>query len=179
MNRDNIIAILGILKTAYPRFYANMSKSQAEEAIALWQEMFSDTDIRILTIAVKRLITHLEFPPTIADVKKEIFKITAQKKSDINYWQDAFEMMSNANYMTQEEFEKYPEICKRFFGSLTNLKPYGMIDKDYVINNIQSRFLKFAENYQKEEQENLLLPQEYKKLVDNVVNNLKVKSLEG
>lgn len=103
MSRDNIIAILGILKTAYPRFYANMTKSEAEETIALWQEMFSDTDIRILTIAVKRLIAHFEFPPTIADVKKEVIKITTKQESNIDYWQEAFKMMSNANYMQKEE----------------------------------------------------------------------------
>ena len=156
MNRDNIIAILGILKTAYPRFYANMTKNEAEETIALWQEMFSDTDIRILTIAVKRLITHLEFPPTIADVKKEIVKITSDNTNIMDYWQDAFKMMCNANYMTSEEFELYPEICKKFFGSVGNLKMYGSMERDYVVNNVQPRFLKYAGNYKKEEKENAL-----------------------
>lgn len=177
MSRDNIIAILGILKTAYPRFYSNMTKSQAEETIALWQEMFNDTDIRILTIAVKRLITHLEFPPTVADVKKEILKITTENKSEIDYWQDAFKMMSNANYMTQEEFDTYPDICKRFFGSVGNLRPYGAMEKDYVINNIQPRFIKFAESYKKEEKENMLLPSDYKKMIQSLASNFELKSL--
>ena len=179
MSRDNIIAILGIIKTAYPRFYANMTKSQAEETIALWQEMFKDTDIRILTIAVKRLITHLEFPPTIADVKKEILKITSNGKTEIDYWQETLKMMSDANYMKQEEFDTYPDICKRFFGNkLSNLRPYGTMEINYVINNIQPRFIKFAENYQKEEKENMLLPDDYKKMIQGLSSKFELKSLE-
>jgi hypothetical protein len=179
VNRDNIIAILGILKTAYPRFYANMKKNEAEETIALWQEMFSDTDIRILTIAVKRLITHLEFPPTIADVKKEIVKITSDNTNIMDYWQEAFEMICNASYMSLEEFEKYSSICKRFFGSVSNLRPYGAMERDYVLNNIQPRFLKYAETYKKEEKENLMLPAEYRGMINKLSNKFELKTIGG
>ena len=179
MSRDNIIAILGILKTAYPRFYANMTKSEAEETIALWQEMFKDTDIRVLTIAVKRLITHLEFPPTIADVKKEIVKITTKQESNIDYWQEAFKMMSNANYMQKEEFDTYSDVCKKFFGNVDNLRSYGTMDRKEVINNIQPRFLKYVENYQKEAKENMMLPNDYKKMVQKLVSKFEIKKIGG
>lgn len=179
MSRDNIIAILGILKTAYPRFYANMKKTEAEETISLWQEMFSDTDIRMLTIAVKRLITHFEFPPTIADVKKEILKITTKQESNIDYWQEVLKMMSNALYMKKEEFDNYSDICKRFFGNVDNLRSYGVMEKQEVINNIQPRFLKYAENYQKQEKENMMLPSNYKDMVQKLANNFDVKRIGG
>jgi len=179
VSRDNIIAILGILRTAYPRFYANMKKTEAEETISLWQEMFSDTDIRILTIAVKRLITHFEFPPTIADVKKEILKITTKQESNIDYWQEVLKMMSNAHYMKKEEFDTYSDICKRFFGNVDNLRSYGVMEKQEVINNIQPRFLKYAENYQKQEKENMMLPSNYKDMVQKLANNFDVKKLGG
>lgn len=179
MSRDNIIAILGILKTAYPRFYANMTKSEAEETIALWQEMFNDTDIRVLTIAVKRLITHFEFPPTIADVKKEILKITTKQESNIDYWQEVLKMMSNALYMKKEEFDNYSDICKRFFGNVDNLRSYGVMEKQEVINNIQPRFLKYAESYQKQEKENMMLPSNYKEMVQKLANNFDVKRIGG
>lgn len=177
MNRENIIAILGILKTAYPRFYVNMTKTEANETIALWQEMFNDTDIRILTIAVKGLISHFEFPPTIADVKKEIYKLTNNEKNTTDYWQIAYKMMSNGNYMTVEEFSTYPDICKRFFGSVSNLRSYSAMEKEQVLNNIQPRFLKYAENYKKEEKENAILPQNYKKMINELVSSMDMKYL--
>lgn len=179
MTRDNVIAILGILKTAYPRFYVNMKKTEAEETISLWQEMFSDTDIRILTIAVKRLITHFEFPPTIADVKKEILKITTKQENNIDYWQEVLKMMSNSLYMKKEEFDTYSDICKRFFGNVDNLRSYGEMEKQEVINNIQPRFLKYAENYQKEKKENMLLPNDYKDMVKKLCSNFDINQIEG
>ena len=179
MTRDNVIAILGILKTAYPKFYKEMKKNEAEETISLWQEMFSDTDIRILTIAVKRLITHFEFPPTIADVKKEILKITTKQENNIDYWQEVLKMMSNALYMKKEEFDNYSDICKRFFGNVDNLRSYGEMEKQEVINNIQPRFLKYAENYQKEKKENMLLPNDYKDMVKKLCSNFDINQIEG
>lgn len=179
MTRDNVIAILGILKTAYPKFYKEMKKTEAEETISLWQEMFSDTDIRILTIAVKRLITHFEFPPTIADVKKEILKITTKQENNIDYWQEVLKMMSNSLYMKKEEFDNYSDICKRFFGDVDNLRSYGVMEKQEVINNIQPRFLKYAENYQKEKKENMLLPNDYKDMVKKLCGNFDINQIEG
>ena len=179
MKKENIIAILGILKTAYPRFYANMTKNEAEETIALWYEMFKSEDIRILTLAVKRLITHLEFPPTIADIKKEIVKMTSKDESVMDYWQYVVKMMGKANYMQADEFEQYPEICKRFFGSVGNLRPYGMMEQEYTINNIQSRFIKFAENYQKEQNERKMLPPEFNSMVDKLINDMETKQIGG
>lgn len=179
MTRDNVIAILGILKTAYPKFYKEMKKTEAEETISLWQEMFSDTDIRILTIAVKRLITHFEFPPTIADVKKEILKITTKQENNIDYWQEVLKMMSNSLYMKKEEFDNYSDICKRFFGNVDNLRSYGEMEKQEVINNIQPRFLKYAENYQKEKKENMLLPNDYKDMVKKLCSNFDINQIEG
>lgn len=179
MTRDNVIAILGILKTAYPKFYKEMKKTEAEETISLWQEMFSDTDIRILTIAVKRLITHFEFPPTIADVKKEILKITTKQENNIDYWQEVLKMMSNSLYMKKEEFDTYSDICKRFFGDVDNLRSYGVMEKQEVINNIQPRFLKYAENYQKEKKENMLLPNDYKDMVKKLCSNFDINQIEG
>ena len=179
MTRDNVIAILGILKTAYPKFYKEMKKTEAEETISLWQEMFSDTDIRILTIAVKRLITHFEFPPTIADVKKEILKITTKQENNIDYWQEVLKMMSNSLYMKKEEFDNYSDICKRFFGNVDNLRSYGEMEKQEVINNIQPRFLKYAENYQKEKNENMRLPNDYKDMVKKLCSNFDINQIEG
>ena len=79
--------------------------------------------------------------------------------------------------MKQEEFDTYPDICKRFFGNkLSNLRPYGTMEINYVINNIQPRFIKFAENYQKEEKENMLLPDDYKKMIQGLSNKFELKS---
>ena len=56
MTREEIIVILKVLKTAYPKFYTDMSKEEMLSTIDLWSEMFSHEDPRLVTLAVKNLI---------------------------------------------------------------------------------------------------------------------------
>ena len=75
MNRKETSAILSILRTAYPRFYAGMSREEIENAINLWQMMF-DEPSDVVALAVKEYINKDEngFPPCIGQIKKEIKK---------------------------------------------------------------------------------------------------------
>ena len=81
--------------------------------------------------------------------------------------------------MQKEEFDKYSDVCKKFFGNVDNLRSYGIMDRKEVINNIQPRFLKYAENYQKQEKENMALPETYKKMVQKLVSKFEVKKIGG
>lgn len=49
-------------------------------AVDLWTEMFSDEQTADVVRAVKELISELEFPPTIADVKKKIKVYVDERK---------------------------------------------------------------------------------------------------
>ena len=75
MQREIIIGIMGTLKTAYPRFYANMTRKEAEEAILLWQNRFEDTNPSLLKIAVESLIDTLEFRLPLSEMNKENVKL--------------------------------------------------------------------------------------------------------
>ena len=44
MQRNEIIIVLKKLKIAYPRFYADMSKEDAQNTIVLWEDMFKEED---------------------------------------------------------------------------------------------------------------------------------------
>lgn len=80
MNKEEIIAIFKILKVAYPRFYIDISKEDMIKTINLWLEMFQNNNKQDITKAIKELICELEFPPTIADVKKKINKYESERK---------------------------------------------------------------------------------------------------
>ena len=86
MSREEIIEILGILKVAYPRFYANMTKDEAEKTISLWGEMFKNDSPELVAIAVKKLITELQFPPTIADIKNTMYKLVDRTEDNTELW---------------------------------------------------------------------------------------------
>lgn len=80
MNKEEVIAILKVLKVAYPKFYNNISKEDMLKTIELWLEMFKNDNKQDITRAVKELMCELEFPPTIADIKKKINKYSDDRK---------------------------------------------------------------------------------------------------
>ena len=52
MTRDDVIKALALVKAAYPAFYAKMTARDAENAIALWVDMFSADDPRVIALAL-------------------------------------------------------------------------------------------------------------------------------
>lgn len=80
MNKEEVIAILKVLKVAYPKFYNNISKEDMLKTIDLWLEMFKNDNKQDITRAVKELMCELEFPPAIADIKKKINKYSDDRK---------------------------------------------------------------------------------------------------
>ena len=60
MTRQEALAVLAILKTAYPTFYKNYSKEDINAAVDLWTTMFADDPAHIVTEAVKSLMCTLK-----------------------------------------------------------------------------------------------------------------------
>lgn len=85
MTREDTIKVLSILKTAYPRFYANMSKTEAENVINLWSVMFSADNVEAVELALYKLISICQFPPSVAEMRK------ALAETQTGYIQDAGE----------------------------------------------------------------------------------------
>lgn len=96
MERTDILKILGIIKNAYPRFYQGITMSDAKDTADLWAEMFKDDNSQDIIRAIKELICELEFPPTIADVKKRIKQYVDDRR-----WQE---------YIIKKQLEEEKEI---------------------------------------------------------------------
>ncbi len=72
MTRQETIAILSMLKAAYPAGYKGMTKDDANGAVSTWQEQFASMPFYIVRLAVSRLIAKCKFPPAISEVRREI-----------------------------------------------------------------------------------------------------------
>jgi hypothetical protein len=160
MNREQIIAIFRVLKTAYPRFYADMTKKEAEDTINLWTEMFKHDNPVIVTAAVKNLITTFKFPPTIADVKEAIYKTTSDNKTASDYWNELDYAARNCLYREAEVFESLSEPVKKFLGNPAQLRELAMMDANTFSSVTKGQFLKQIEVIkQREKEDNLMLPE--------------------
>ena len=96
MSKAGIYILLGLLKEAYPRFYADKPDDEMEAAAAIWREMLSDTDDETAMIALKRLIATCKFPPTIAEMRESV--------SAVKYpaFMDASEAWGEVNFAIRE-----------------------------------------------------------------------------
>ena len=67
MTRSETLAIMSILKAAYPGYYRDMKRQDAEAVVNLWAEMLADYPANLVAAAVKSHIAsdRKGFPPHI------------------------------------------------------------------------------------------------------------------
>lgn len=164
MTREEVVMVLGILKTAYPNFYRNMTKEEGYGTIELWSDMFKGDDTRLVTVAVKELINSFKYPPTIADIKEQMMKLTTKKTDLTEEWNALQRAIGNSLYNSEESFNKLPDIAKRFAGSPSQLREMATMDSDVVHSVVKGQFFKQAEILQKRDEEEKRMLPETKKL---------------
>ena len=160
MNREEVIKVLAYLKVAYPNFYKDMKREKAEETINLYQEMFTDSDFKIVAVIVKEWIQTEKFPPTIADIKQKIYSLTTQEKLPTDLWASLKKAISNSAYNSVEEFDKLPAECKMFIKNPSQLKELSQNDSEINNTVVKGQFLKQIEVIQKRiKEEKQMLPE--------------------
>lgn len=177
MNRDEIVAILGTLKTAYPKFYAEMSKEEMYNTIDLWTEMFAHENLAIVVGAVKNLINTFKWPPTIADIKEEMHKLTNEREeSPIEMWNLIIRAIRKSTYYADTEFEKLPLIAQKFVGSPRQLREWA-VSEEFNEGVEKSLFLKQYEVIVKRDKEEKMMLPEVRDLVKQLTLGDEIKQI--
>lgn len=177
MIKNDVVKIFIVLRTAYPNFYKDMKKEDLEATIDLWTEMFAHENPVLVTAAVKNLINTFKWPPTIADVKDEMYKLTTtESESPMDLWNLIKKAIRNSGYNSYEEFQKLPESAKKFVGSPNQLKEWAL-DIDYNDSVVKGQFLKQIEIIQKREKDSKLMLPEVKDIVQQLSSNMDATKL--
>lgn len=171
MDREQAIVVLKLLKTAYPRFYADITKEDAENMVNLWIDMFKQDDPSLVILAVKELINTLKFPPAIADVKEKMYAITTKTESPAELWGALAKAVRNGLYGYREEFEKLPDVVKTFVREPAQLREMAQMDSDTFHTVTKGQFLKQIEVIQKRQKEDKMMLPEVKNLMLQLTSN--------
>ncbi len=146
MDRTDVIATLKILKVAYPGFYSKMGKTDAEDTVSVWCDMFREEDVNVVKIALYKTIEeHTGFPPTIADIKtqiREMRRAATGEKTDEELWSRLKAAVSNGYYGAKEEFAKLPPELQRYLGTPNTLRELSQVDTDTFNTVTHGQFLK-------------------------------------
>ena len=177
MNYEETLAIMGVLKAAYPQYYRDMKRSDAESVVSLWTEMFKDEPANVVAVAVKAYIASdtKGFPPHIGAIKDAIAKIKAPKSMTE---QEAWLLVKNATrnglYGSAEEFEKLPPICQKLVGSPSQLREWATMDSDTLNSVVASNFQRSYKVMEKRDKERLAIPSDVRDIMEQLSGGFKM-----
>jgi hypothetical protein len=106
MTRTETVALLGLLKTAFPRFYSDVGdeSNALQETVEMWHLMLSDTTFDIAQVALYKLIATCKFPPSIAEMRECIAAVNHPEIPDPGEaWMEVITAIRYHGYMRQDE----------------------------------------------------------------------------
>ena len=175
MNKQETIQVITLLAGNYNSI-AEKDKTQKQLMVNTWLECLGDLDYSLVMQAVKKTIIESPFPPTVHDIRKNAIEIAnpGSNRTAIEAWNEAYGMICNGLYMTDEEFATHSSDVKKFFGSVRQVKELAMTDADVVNSVTKGQFLKQYDVIQEREHEDKLLPDSMKTLIGSFVNKLQI-----
>lgn len=181
MTRKEIIKILTLLSQTYDKFEKRVDTDEkVENMIMLWTECLGDLDYNLVLQAVKKTIIESPYIPTIHEIRKNAIEMAKPNtsKTAIEAWNEAYSMICNGLYMTEEQFEMASPEVKKFFGNVRQVKELSQTDSDTVNTVTKGQFLKQYETIVNREKENKLLPEQMKKIINQFTEKMETKLLE-
>lgn len=178
MNKQETTQIITLLAGNYNKI-SEKTKEQKQMMLNTWYECLNDLDYNLVLQAVKKTIIESEYPPTIHEIRKnaiEIIKPTTNKTS-IEAWNEAYSMICNGLYMTEEQFEMASPEVKKFFGNVRQIKELAQTDLDIVNTVTKGQFLKQYEIIIERQKQDKLLPEKMQNLIKGLTSKIEIKQI--
>jgi hypothetical protein len=106
MDRQGALKMLSIIKAAYPLFYRNISRADAENAVLLWQEVFKDVDEREAAVGLKCYLGEDKaYPPAPGEVMERVRRL--HRYMNVPYGISLKEWMGEGYYAIPKEIRNY------------------------------------------------------------------------
>ena len=175
MNQTETLKIMAVLRGAYPAFYRDMSRKEAESVVALWVEMFAEDDVAIVAAAVKALIATDDkgFPPHIGAVKAKVRQITQPSgMTPQEAWNLVAKAIRNSAYESREEYDKLPKEIQRLVGSPNQLRDWALMDSETVHSVVASNFQRSFTARQKADNDFKALPRDVQAMIGTVAERM-------
>ena len=180
MTYDETLTIMSVLKAAYPNYYKDMRRSDADAIVALWVEMFKDDPVEIVAVAVKAHIATDKkgFPPHIGAIKEAIVKLnTSDEMTELEAWALVNKATKNSTWNAKEEFDKLPPVIQRLVGSPQQLRDWAAMPADTINSVVASNFQRSYKARAANEREFLALPSDVKETMMALAAGMQMPAL--
>ena len=168
MTREETIKILSVLRGAYPAFYRDITKQEAESTIALWESMFEEEPYELVGAAVKAFISGdgKGFPPAIGQIKERIRQITQPNEmTEQEAWAIVSKAIQKSTYGSVEEFAKLPPEIQAVVHDPGQLRQWAIGSAADLETVIASNFMSSFRAKQKAIKEYRALPTSVKQMM--------------
>ena len=165
MTRDETLAVMSILKAAYPQYYRGMKAKDANEAVDLWHTMLADQPAELVAAAVKSFIATdaKGFPPTIGQLNHEMAALVSPKTmTAMEAWALVKQAVANSEYDAEREFRRLPLDVRRMVGHPTMLREWRMLDKRELNTVVASNFMRSWREWYEIRRREQVIPSEVK-----------------
>lgn len=178
MNKAETIQVITLLAGNYDSI-AKKDSMQKQLMVNTWLECLGDLDYKLVLQAVKKTIIESPYPPTIHEIRKNAVEMInpSTQRTAIEAWNEAYKMICNGLYMTEEQFEQHSPEVKRFFGDVRQVKEQALVDTDIVNSVTKGQFLKQYEVIVNREKEQKLLPQSMREITNRLIENANMKMI--
>lgn len=179
MDRQETMKILSVLRGAYPAFYRDTTRQEAEAIVNLWADMFAGDDYILVAAAVKSLIVADKkgFPPVIGQVKEYIRKLTASEEmTESQAWALVAKAIRNGIWGAKEEFAALPPQIQRVVGSPEQLTDWAKMDSDSVHSVVASNFQRSFRAKAKADKEYAALPADVRAAIGGLSDRMRLEA---
>lgn len=178
MNLVETAKIMAVLETAYPRFYAQKTAEDRENAVKLWTQIFAEDPYNVVSMAVMALIKTSPYPPQPSDVNAKIQQITQpQEMTEMEAWGLVLKAIGNSNYNSGEEFQKLPPVVQRLVGAPSQLREWAAMDSETLNSVVASNFQRSYKVRAKHERDYLALPSSVKTFMASITEGMRMPEL--
>ena len=177
MTEKDIVKLFALLTAAYPRFDTFSDPAKVRPVIKLWAELLADIPYDVAETAAKKLMLESPYPPTIADVRKQITEITTPKEYQIDAaeaWGEVMQAIRHYGYYRPNEAlsSLSPQTAKvvRYIG-------WNEINTCEEIGVVRGQFLKMFDAVSKRETQNRHLPIGLRDMIQGIAAGMSINAL--
>ncbi len=141
MNQTDAVCLLRSISSAYPRFFRDTSKEQAQKMAQVWADLLPDKTLEEMMIVARVFIRSdaSGFPPTIGQLMA-LLPPDKEELGENEAWALVRSAISRSRYNAQEEFEKLPKMVQKCLGGHELLTDYAEMDVGQLETVVASGF---------------------------------------
>ncbi len=171
MKKTEIVQLLVVINAAFPNMQVN------EVMVDLWHELLGDIDFNLAKAAVKKILLESPYPPTIADIRKQVAEITTPKQIDpAEAWGEVERAIRYYGSYREEEAlaSMSPAVARvvKYIG----WREICLSEEPGVL---RGQFLKMYQQLQERERKEALLPPDLKNEIQQISQQRAIKALES